>query len=349
MPAANDHSRNGLVVSTSSTDQIAHRPRRLRRTPGLRRLVAETRLHPADLIQPLFVVEDLPEPREISSMPGVWQHTRESLQQAVRDAEAAGVGAVMLFATPKHRDATGSEALNPDGILTRAVRWAREAAPELPVIADLCLDEFTDHGHCGVLTPDGAVDNDATVELYAQMAVVLADAGATMLGPSGMMDGQIAAVRAALDAAGHQDVALLAYSAKYASAFYGPFREAVDSQLQGDRRAYQQDPAGSIAEAVREISLDLEQGADIVMIKPALAYLDVVAAARAMSSVPVAAYVVSGEYAMIEFAARAGALDRRRAILEALTSVARAGASLIVTYWATEVAKWLVEPRKEQP
>ena len=224
------------------------------------------------------------------------------------------------------------------------MRWAVEAEPELPVIADVCLDEFTDHGHCGVLAPDGTVDNDATLPLYAKMSVVLADAGAAMLGPSGMMDGQIAVIRKALDDAGHTDTVLMAYSAKYASGFFGPFREAVDSQLKGDRRAYQQDPANAI-ESLREIELDLEQGADFVMVKPAMAYLDVLAAARAISNVPVAAYVVSGEYSMIEFAARAGALDRKRCIMEALTSVKRAGASTIVTYWATEVATWLNEVR----
>lgn len=327
-----------------SIDPIVQRPRRLRRTPAIRRMVAETRLDPADLVLPMFAVEGLTEPREIATMPGVWQHTKESLQKAVHDAADAGVGAVMLFGTPLERDPIGSQAWNPHGILANAVRWAVEAEPELPVIADVCLDEFTDHGHCGVLAPDGTVDNDATLPLYAKMSVVLADAGAAMLGPSGMMDGQIAVIRKALDDAGHTDTVLMAYSAKYASGFFGPFREAVDSQLKGDRRAYQQDPANAI-ESLREIELDLEQGADFVMVKPAMAYLDVLAAARAISNVPVTAYVVSGEYSMIEFAARAGALDRKRCIMEALTSAKRAGASTIVTYWATEVATWLNEVR----
>lgn len=327
-----------------SIDPIVQRPRRLRRTPAIRRMVAETRLDPADLVLPMFAVEGLTEPREIATMPGVWQHTKESLQKAVHDAADAGVGAVMLFGTPLERDPIGYQAWNPHGILANAVRWAVEAEPELPVIADVCLDEFTDHGHCGVLAPDGTVDNDATLPLYAKMSVVLADAGAAMLGPSGMMDGQIAVIRKALDDAGHTDTVLMAYSAKYASGFFGPFREAVDSQLKGDRRAYQQDPANAI-ESLREIELDLEQGADFVMVKPAMAYLDVLAAARAISNVPVAAYVVSGEYSMIEFAARAGALDRKRCIMEALTSAKRAGASTIVTYWATEVATWLNEVR----
>lgn len=327
-----------------SIDPIVQRPRRLRRAPAIRRMVAETRLDPADLVLPMFAVEGLTEPREIATMPGVWQHTKESLQKAVHDAADAGVGAVMLFGTPLERDPIGSQAWNPHGILANAVRWAVEAEPELPVIADVCLDESTDHGHCGVLAPDGTVDNDATLPLYAKMSVVLADAGAAMLGPSGMMDGQIAVIRKALDDAGHTDTVLMAYSAKYASGFFGPFREAVDSQLKGDRRAYQQDPANAI-ESLREIELDLEQGADFVMVKPAMAYLDVLAAARAISNVPVAAYVVSGEYSMIEFAARAGALDRKRCIMEALTSVKRAGASTIVTYWATEVATWLNEVR----
>lgn len=324
----------------AGTPAITQRPRRLRRTPNIRRLVAETRLHPADLVLPLFAVEGLSEPHPIGSMPGVYQHTKASLQQAVHEAADAGVGGVMIFGTPAHRDPIGSQAYSPDGILANAVRWAVQAEPDLPVIADVCLDEFTDHGHCGVLAPDGSVDNDATLPLYARMACVLAEAGATMLGPSGMMDGQIGVIRQALDAAGHSDTVLMAYSAKYASGFYGPFREAVDSQLTGDRRGYQQDPANGV-EALREITLDLAQGADIVMVKPALAYLDVVAAARRIADVPVAAYVVSGEYAMIEFAAKSGALDRERCILEALTGVKRAGASVIVTYWATEVAKLL--------
>lgn len=325
---------------SESQYRIVQRPRRLRSTPAVRELVAETRLHPADLIEPMFVVEGLDAPREIASMPGVRQHTKASLQQAVHEAADAGVGAVMLFGTPAVRDPQGSQAWNPDGVLANAVRWAVEAEPDMPVIADVCLDEFTDHGHCGVLTPDGRVDNDATLPLYARMSVVLADAGATMLGPSGMMDGQIGVIREALDAAGHTDTILMAYSAKYASGFFGPFREAVDSQLTGDRRAYQQDPANAV-EGLREIELDLAEGADIVMVKPALPYLDVLNRAARASNVPVAAYVVSGEYAMIEFAARAGALDRRRCIMETLTGVKRAGASMIITYWATEAARWL--------
>lgn len=327
-----------------SIDPIVQRPRRLRRTPAIRRMVAETRLDPADLVLPMFAVEGLTEPREISSMPGVWQHTKESLQSAVHEAAAAGVGAVMLFGTPLVRDPMGSQAWNPQGILANAVRWAVEAEPDLPVIADVCLDEFTDHGHCGVLAPDGSVDNDATLPLYAKMSVVLADAGAAMLGPSGMMDGQIRVIREALDAAGQTDTVLMAYSAKYASGFFGPFREAVDSQLTGDRRAYQQDPA-NVTESAREIELDLDEGADFVMVKPALPYLDVLSMATKISNVPVAAYVVSGEYSMIEFAARAGAIDRQRCIMEALTSVKRAGASTIITYWATEVAQWLRDGR----
>jgi porphobilinogen synthase len=323
-----------------STPAPAIRPRRLRSTFGIRRLVAETRLHPANLVQPYFVAEGLTQPRELTLMPGVVQHTRESLQAAVAEAVSLGVGGIMLFAVPAHRDAVGSSAVDPDGILARSVRWATQVASGTPVIADLCLDEFTDHGHCGVLDQQGRVDNDATVAVYAQMARVLADAGADILGASGMMDGQIGAIRAALDASGHTETLLLAYAAKYASAFYGPFREAVDSALVGDRRTYQQDPANG-REALREVREDLAQGADIVMVKPALAYLDVVAAVAAIAEVPTAAYVVSGEFAMIEAAAAAGAIDRRRGILEALTSVRRAGASVIATYWAVEVARWL--------
>ena len=314
-----------------------HRPRRLRQSPGVRRLVAETRLHPANLVLPMFVAEGIDEPRPIASMPGVVQHTLASLATAAREAEAAGVGALMLFGVPLHKDAVGSGATDPDGILARGIRTLAEAVPGLPIIADLCLDEFTDHGHCGVLDNHGRVDNDATLLRYQQMAVVLADAGATMVGTSGMMDGQVAAARTALDKVGYHEVMVLAYAAKYASAFYGPFREAVASSLTGDRRTYQQDPANAI-EALREVRLDLAEGADIIMVKPALGYLDVVAATAAEVDVPVAAYVVSGEFAMIEAAAANGWINRDAAILEALTCVRRAGAQVIVTYWATEVA-----------
>ena len=321
-----------------------HRPRRLRTTPGIRNLVAETRLHPAELVLPVFVAEGAVGPRPIASLPGIVQHSESSLVDAVQEASDLGVGAVMVFGVPLAKDARGTGALDPDGILAQAVRWCVEASPQLPVIADLCLDEFTDHGHCGVLDSRGRVDNDATLVQYAAMAGVLADAGAAVLGASGMMDGQIGAVRAALDAVGHTDTALLAYAAKYASAFYGPFREAVQSSLSGDRFTYQQDPANA-RESVREVALDVAEGADIVMVKPALAYLDVVARTRAAVDLPVAAYVVSGEYAMIEAAAAAGAFDRRRAIEEALTSVRRAGAGIVATYWASEVAGWLREGR----
>ena len=319
-----------------------HRPRRLRSTPGIRRLVAESRLHPADLVLPVFVAEGATDPRPIVSLPGVVQHSRSSLIDAVQEASDLGIGAVMVFGVPLTKDASGSGALDPDGILAQGVRWCLEASPGLPVIADLCLDEFTDHGHCGVLDASGRVDNDATLLQYAAMASVLADAGAAVLGASGMMDGQIGAVRAALDEAGHTDTALLAYAAKYASAFYGPFREAVQSSLQGDRLTYQQDPANA-RESVREVALDVAEGADIVMVKPALSYLDVVARTRAAVNIPVAAYVVSGEFAMIELAAAAGAFDRRRAIEESLVSVRRAGADIVATYWASEVAGWLRE------
>ena len=319
-----------------------HRPRRLRSTPGIRRLVAESRLHPADLVLPVFVAEGATDPRRIASLPGVVQHSRSSLIDAVQEASDLGIGAVMVFGVPLTKDASGSGALDPDGILAQGVRWCLEASPGLPVIADLCLDEFTDHGHCGVLDASGRVDNDATLLQYAAMASVLADAGAAVLGASGMMDGQIGAVRAALDEAGHTDTALLAYAAKYASAFYGPFREAVQSSLQGDRLTYQQDPANA-RESVREVALDVAEGADIVMVKPALSYLDVVARTRAAVDIPVAAYVVSGEFAMIELAAAAGDFDRRRAIEESLVSVRRAGADIVATYWASEVAGWLRE------
>lgn len=299
----------------------------------------ETRLAPADLVLPVFVREGVTEPVPIGSMPGVMQHTRDSLRAAVAEAAAAGVGAVMLFGVPAVRDADGDAACAADSILADAVRWVRaETGDALPVIADLCLDEFTSHGHCGVLAADGSVDNDATLAVYQRMALVLADAGADILGLSGMMDGQVGAVRDALDAAGQTDTTLLAYAAKYASAFYGPFREAVESQLTGDRKSYQQDPANAI-EALREVRLDVAEGADIVMVKPALPYLDIVSRVADEVDVPVAAYLVSGEYAMVEAAAAAGMIDRERAIIEVLTSVRRAGAGIVATYWATEAAR----------
>ena len=314
------------------------RPRRLRRTPALRRLVAETSLEARQLVLPVFVREGASEPTPIGSMPGVVQHTRDSVRKAAAEAAELGLGGIMLFGVPTHKDAVGSGALDPDGILNVAIRdVAAEVGDALPVMADLCLDEFTDHGHCGVLTPSGAVDNDATLEVYAEMALAQAAAGVDLVGPSGMMDGQVGVIRAALDGAGHQDVAILAYSVKYASAFYGPFREAVDSSLQGDRRTYQQD-GGNVVEGVREALLDVEEGADLVMVKPALAYLDVVRAVREAVDVPVAAYNISGEYAMVEAAAAHGWIDRDAAILETLTSIRRAGADVILTYWAAEVA-----------
>jgi porphobilinogen synthase len=317
------------------------RPRRLRRTAALRRLVEETRPAPAELVLPLFVKEGLTEPRPISSLPGVVQHSRDSLRKAAHEAVSAGVGGLMLFGVPATRDERGSGGTDPDGILNVAIRDViAEVGDATVVMSDLCLDEFTSHGHCGVLAPDGSVDNDATLQAYAEMAVVQATAGTHMVGPSGMMDGQVGVIRRALDSAGRSDVAILAYSAKYAGAFYGPFREAVESTLQGDRRTYQQDPANA-REALREVELDVAEGADIVMVKPALPYLDVIAAVRDRVDIPVAAYQVSGEYAMVEAAAANGWLDRERVILETLTSIKRAGAQLTLTYWATEAAQLL--------
>jgi len=317
------------------------RPRRLRRTPALRRLVAETTLEPRQLVLPMFVKEGATEPLPIASMPGVLQHTRESLRKAAAEAVEAGVGGLMLFAIPSRKDVIGSAATDPDGILNVVIReLVSEVDGATVVMADLCLDEFTDHGHCGVLAPDGSVDNDATLERYAAMAVAQAKAGVHVVGLSGMMDGQVAAVRSALDTAGFPDVVILAYAAKYASSFYGPFRDAVESSLEGDRRSYQQDPANG-REALREVALDLDEGADIIMVKPALGYLDLVRQVRDLVDVPVAAYQVSGEYAMIEYAAAAGAIDRERAIFETLTSIRRAGADLVLTYWAVEVAQEL--------
>ena len=316
----------------------ADRPRRLRSSRAVRDLVAETTLRPRQLVLPLFVREAATEPVPIASMPGVVQHSRDSLRKAVADAARAGVGGVMLFAVPATKDAVGSAALDPEGVLAVAIRdVVAEAGDALVVMSDLCLDEFTDHGHCGVLDERGGVDNDATLEQYAQMAVVHAEAGVAMVGPSGMMDGQVGAVRSALDTAGHTDTSILAYSAKYASAFYGPFREAVDSSLVGDRRTYQQDPANA-REALREALLDVGEGADAVMVKPASGYLDLVPLLRAHVTVPVAAYCVSGEYSMVEAAAANGWIDRDRAVLELLTGIRRAGADVVLTYWATEFA-----------
>jgi len=318
-----------------------HRPRRLRTTPAMRRLVAETDLRPRQLVLPMFVREGIDEPVPVGSMPGVVQHTRETLRKAATEAVAAGVGGLILFGVPAERDATGSAGIDPDGILNAALRDVRaEVGDGIVVMADLCLDEFTDHGHCGVLDARGEVDNDATLALYAEMAVAQAEAGAHMVGPSGMMDGQVGVIREALDGAGHQDVGVIGYTVKYASAFFGPFREAVDSQLRGDRKAYQQDPP-NVREALRELALDLEEGADIVMVKPAGSYLDVLRAVAETSDVPVAAYQVSGEYAMVEAAAANGWLDRERTIMETLTAIRRAGADLVLTYWALEVARRL--------
>ena len=314
------------------------RPRRLRRTPAIRRLVAQTRLHPADLVLPVFVREGTEEPVPISAMPGVVQHTLDSLVEEAHRCVQAGLGGIMVFGVPTTKDARGSGADDPDGILNVALaRLVEAVGDDLVVMVDLCLDEFTDHGHCGVLAPDGAVDNDATLERYAAMALAQAATGAHVLGLSGMMDGQVAHVRAALDAAGHTDTVLLAYAAKYTSGLYGPFREAVQSSLVGDRAAYQQDPANA-TEAVRELELDIAEGADIVMVKPAGPHLDIIAAAAAMSPVPVAAYQISGEYSQIEAAAERGWIDRDRVMLESLTGIRRAGAQIVLTYYALEAA-----------
>ncbi len=332
-------------MTTEPTGPGRVRPRRLRATPAMRRLSAETRVHPAELVLPMFVKEGLTAPRPIPSMPGVVQHTRDSFRRAVAEAAAAGIGGINLFGIPAVRDATGTAATDPAGVLNVAIADAvAEAGDSLVVQADLCLDEFTDHGHCGVLTPQGAVDNDATLLRYAEMAVVQAAAGTHMVAPSGMMDGQVGAVRDALDTAGFTDVAILAYAAKYASVLYGPFRDAVESTLVGDRRTYQMDPANR-REAAREVEVDVAEGADMVMVKPAGSYLDVLADVAATSPVPVAAYQVSGEYAMVEAAAERGWIDRRRAITESVLGIRRAGADQVLTYWAVELAGWLREER----
>jgi porphobilinogen synthase len=317
------------------------RPRRLRRTQPLRRLVAPVMVRPASLVQPLFVKEGIAEPQPVASMPGVVQHTRDSVRKAAAEAVAAGVGGVILFGIPAVKDGRGSAADDRDGIVQLALRdLAADVGDDTVLMSDLCLDEYTDHGHCGLLTAAGEVDNDATLERYASIAVAQAQAGAHVVAPSGMMDGQVAAIRAALDSAGYSDVAICAYSAKYASAFYGPFREAAECAPQfGDRASYQQDPAAR--DALREVQLDVAEGADMVMVKPALAYLDVISQIAASVQLPVAAYQVSGEYAMVEAAAANGWLDRDRTISETLTAIGRAGADIVLTYWATEVAQRL--------
>jgi porphobilinogen synthase len=305
----------------------------------MRAMVSEVTLAPRQLVLPVFVAEGLAEPRPISSMPGVVQHTMDTLRKAAVEAAGAGLAGVMLFGIPEHKDARGSGAVDPEGILTRAIRAVRaEVGDDCLVMTDVCLDEFTDHGHCGVLTPAGAVDNDATVEIYAQMAVLHAEAGAHVVAPSGMMDGQVGAIRDALDAAGALDTTIMAYAAKFASAFYGPFREAVDSSLQGDRKTYQQDGA-NVREALREVALDVAEGADIVMVKPALAYLDVLRAVAEAVDIPVAAYNISGEYSMVEAAAAHGWINREPAVDEVLTSIRRAGADIVLSYWAQEWAE----------
>ena len=317
------------------------RPRRLRTTPAMRAMVAETRVAPAQLMMPVFVREGISEPVEIKAMPSQYQHTTDSIKKLAAELAEAGVGGIDLFGVPadEQKDETGSIAWDPEGILNRGIAAVREEGGDaLVVCADTCLDEFTSHGHCGVLTEDGRVDNDPTLDLYAKMALSQARAGAHMVSPSGMMDGQVEVIRQALDEGGYQDVSIMAYSAKYASAFFGPFREAVSCNLKGDRKTYQQDPANRI-EGLREALLDISEGADIVMVKPASHYLDVLADVAGAVDVPVAAYQVSGEYAMVEAAAANGWIDRERAIDESIVSIARAGANIILTYWALEYAR----------
>ncbi|WP_195393424.1 porphobilinogen synthase [Actinomyces urogenitalis] len=342
-PAADFLSSRGVPAPQAPTV----RPRRLRTTPAMRGLVTETRVSPAQLIYPAFVREGISEPQAIAAMPGQYQHTLDSLRREAVALVEAGVGSIDLFGVPEVRDAAGTQAWAEDGILNRGIAAVRkEVGDALVVCADTCLDEFTDHGHCGLVRGQeaghraGEVDNDATLALYQAMAVSQAEAGAHMVSPSGMMDGQVAAIRQALDATGHEDVAIMAYSAKYASAYFGPFREAVGSTLKGDRRTYQQDPANR-REGLREAMLDVAEGADIVMVKPAGPYLDVLADVASSSPVPVAAYQVSGEYAMVEAAAAQRWIDRKRVIMEAVTGIVRAGADTVLTYWAREVARLL--------
>ncbi len=322
---------------------ITRRPRRLRTSPAVRGLVRETRVDPAQLILPTFIADGLSEPRPISSLPGVVQHTQESIRAVAAEAAAAGLGGIMLFGVPDpaDKDATGTAGVRPGGILNRSLATVRaEVGDDLPVFADTCLDEFTDHGHCGVLGADGGVDNDATLAVYVDMALAQAEAGAHFVSPSGMMDGQVAAIRGGLDRAGYTDIGILAYAAKYASGFYGPFREAVGSTLKGDRRTYQLDPANG-REGLIEAELDEAEGADIVMVKPAGYYLDVLAGVAARTNLPVAAYQVSGEYAMMCAAAERGWLDRQTVLMESTTAIVRAGAGIVLTYAALELAGWL--------
>ncbi|MDK6275546.1 porphobilinogen synthase [Pseudoglutamicibacter cumminsii] len=326
-----------------------HRPRRLRTTAAVRALVRENTLRPADFVLPVFIREGATEPRPITSMPGVVQHSMDSLKRTAHDVVKAGLGGIMLFGVPETKDAVGSAGVDPNGILNVALREVRkEVGDDTVVMSDLCLDEFTDQGHCGVLSTEGdspaTVDNDATLAIYADMAVAQAEAGAHMLGPSGMMDGQIGVIREALDEKGYQDTSIFAYTAKYASAFYGPFREAVNSSLEGDRRTYQQDPA-NLRESLWELEQDIAEGADMVMVKPGLPYLDVLRAVAEASPVPVGAYQVSGEYSMIEAAAAQGWLDRERTMLESLLSFKRAGADTLLTYYALEAAELLASGR----
>ena len=322
---------------------LVSRPRRLRSTPAMRRFASETRVSPSELILPVFVKEGLDEPQPLASMPGVVQHSMDSLKRAAAEAVELGLGGFMIFGVAQTRDAEGTAALDPDGILNRGIRAVRdEVGDDIVVMSDLCLDEFTDHGHCGVLDDQGRVDNDRTLEIYGRMGLAQAEAGAHMLGPSGMMDGQVGVIRAALDAAGREDVSILAYSAKYSSAFYGPFREAVDSTLTGDRKTYQMDPANR-REALLELQLDLDEGADMVMVKPAMSYLDILREVADASPVPVSAYQISGEYAMVEAAAANGWINRDAAIRESVLSIKRAGADSILTYYAAELARWFRE------
>lgn len=328
-----------------SLETPLERPRRLRTSAAMRRLVGEHRLSAADLVLPVFVRDGIEEPQPISSMPGVWQHTLPSLIEACREAVEVGIGGIMLFGVPRDedKDATGSAGLDPEGILNRALRTLRaEFGDQIVLMSDLCLDEFTDHGHCGVVDRSGRVDNDATLQIYAEMGVAQAKAGAHVVAPSGMMDGQVAVIRRALDEAGFADVSVLAYTAKYTSAAYGPFREAVGSSLQGDRATYQQDPANR-RESLRELRLDLAEGADLVMVKPGLPYLDILADVAAASDVPVATYQVSGEYSMIEAAAERGWIERDPMVLESLTAMRRAGADIVLTYYAVHAAKLLAD------
>jgi porphobilinogen synthase len=321
---------------------LLYRPRRLRRTPAIRNMVRETQLNPAQLVYPMFIEEGVSEIQPISSMPGIVRYPEKSMDKAVKEAQAAGISSLLLFGVSHHKDETGSDSLNPEGLLARMIKRAKDAVPEMTIISDNCFCEYTNHGHCGVIGEDGHVHNDATLDNLAEQAFICAQAGADIVAPSAMMDGQIAAIRQRLDDEGYDQTPIMAYASKFASGLYGPFRAAAGCDLKGDRLTYQMDPANA-REALREAELDETEGADILMVKPGMFYLDILARIRQQSNLPLAAYQVSGEYSMMSYAFEKGALDEKRVVMESMTALRRAGADIIITYFAPRVARWLNE------